>query len=128
MEDMLPAVGGIGIPVLLGLAVFFATVTRAPVWILTAVSAGALEEALSAQPAATAVVFFVALATAVRFFRELPVWMVVAYPAYRVWLGLAADDPEACVHVLLALPVGILSTAAVFAVTSRLWRKAGADE
>jgi hypothetical protein len=127
LEDMLPAVGGIGFPVLLGLAVFCAATADAPAWILAAVAAGAFEDALAAQPAGASIVFFAAVATAVRFFREPLVWTLVAYPAYRVWLGLVSDGAGAFGHVFLSVPVGAFTLAAVFALLSFVWGKVGAD-
>ena len=126
LEDMLPAFGSVGTPVLLGAALFFA-LTRTPVWMIAAVAAGALEEAVASLPPATAIVFFAAVAAAVRFFREPLVWIVAAYPAYQAWLGLVADGSGAISRVLLAFPVGVVSLAAVTALLSLAWRKAGAD-
>ena len=127
LEDMLPSVFGLGMPVLLGAAVFFAVETRAPVWLVAAVAAGALEESVAVLPPATAIVFFVALATAVRFFRVPLAWILAAYPAYQVWIGLVADGSGAVSRIVLSLPVGALALAAVVAVLSVSWRKAGAD-
>ena len=127
LEDMLPTFGGLGLPVLLCLAVFFALETRAPVWILAAVAAGGLEEAVASLPPGSAIVFFAAVAVAVRFVREPLVWAVVAYPAYQVWLALVSDGAGAFGRLLLSVPVGAVSLAAGFAVLSFLWRKAGAD-
>ena len=127
LEDMLPAFGSVGTPVLLGAALFFALKTRTPVWMIAAVAAGALEEAVASLPPATAIVFFAAVAAAVRFFREPLVWIVAAYPAYQVWLGLVAEGSGAISRVLLAFPVGVVSLAAVTALLSLAWRKAGAD-
>ncbi len=127
LEDMLPHFGGVGVPVLLGAAVFFAVTVGAPAWVLAALAAGALEEALSAQPAATAIVFFAALALAARFLREPLVWALVAYPAYQVWLALVSDASGAFGRFLLSIPVGAFAVSLTFVVLSGLWRKAGAD-
>jgi hypothetical protein len=127
VEDMLPPVFGLGIPVLLGVAVFFAVETRAPVWLFAAVAAGALEESVAVLPPATAIVFFVALATAVRFFREPLAWILASYPAYQVWIGLVADGSGAVSRIVFSLPVGAFALAVVVAALSVSWRKAGAD-
>lgn len=127
LESVLPSVWGLSVPVLLGAAVFFATVTRAPVWIFAAVAAGALEESVASLPPATAIVFFAALAVAVRFLPERIVWIVAAYPAYQIWLGLVAEGSGAIARAMVAVPVGALSLAAVAALMSVAWRKAGAD-
>ena len=127
LEDLLPPVFGLGVPVLLGAAVFFAVETRAPVWLIAAVAAGALEESVAALPPATAIVFFAALATAVRFFRGTLAWTFAAYPAYQIWIGLVAGGSGAVSRIVLSLPVGALALAAVVSVLSVSWRKAGAN-
>ena len=127
LEDMLPTVGSLGAPVLLSLAVFFAAETRAPVWIMAAVAAGAFEEAVCAMPPGSAMVFFAAIAVAVRFFREPALWIAAAYPSFQIWLALVSDGAGALARVLLSVPVGAACMAAAFVVLPRLWRKAGAD-
>lgn len=127
LEDMLPTIGTLGAPVLLSLAVFFASETRTPVWIMAAVAAGAFEEAVCALPPASAIVFFAAIAVAVRFFREPVLWIVAAYPSYQIWLALVSDGAGALGRVLISIPFGAVCMAAALAVLPRLWRKAGAD-
>ena len=127
LEDMLPAIGSLGFPILLSLAVFFAVETRMPIWIMSAVAAGAFEEAICSLPPGSAMVFFAAIAVAIRFFREPVVWIAVAYPSYQVWLALVSDTAGASGRILLSVPVGAVCLAMAFAVLSRLWRKAGAD-
>lgn len=127
LEDMLPAVGPVGFPILLGTSLFFAVTTRPPVWILAALSAGALEEAVASLPAATAIVFFAAAALAVRFLREPVLWAVVLYPAYQVWLGTIIGGSGAFGRVIVSIPVGAVVMVLVYAALSRIWRKAGAD-
>lgn len=127
LEDMLPTVGALGAPVLLSLAVFFAAETRAPVWIMAAVAAGAFEEAVCALPPGSAIVFFAAIAVAVRFVREPVLWIAVSYPSYQIWLALVSDGAGALARVLFSIPVGAACMAAALAVLPRLWRKAGAD-
>ena len=127
LEDMLPSVGSLGLPMLLSLAVFFAFETRTPIWIMTAVAAGAFEEAVCSLPPGSAIVFFAAIAVAIRFFREPIVWISVAYPSYQVWLALVADGAGALGRILLSVPVGAIFLSLAFVVLPRLWRKAGAD-
>jgi len=127
LEDMLPSVGSLGLPILLSLAVFFAVETRTPIWIMSAVAAGAFEEAVCSLPPGSAMVFFAAIAVAIRFFREPFVWIVVAYPSYQIWLALVADNAGAPGRILLSVPVGALFLSIAFVVLPRLWRKAGAD-
>ena len=123
----MPPIGSLGVPMLLSLAVFFAVETRTPVWIMAAVAAGAFEEAVCALPPGSAMVFFAAIAVAIRFFREPVVWIAVAYPSYQIWLALVADGMGAPWRILLSVPVGTVFLAVALAVLPWLWRKAGAD-
>lgn len=127
LEDMLPTVGSLCAPVLLFLAVFFAVETRTPVWIVAAVAAGALEEALHVLPPGSAIVFFAAIAVAVHVFCEPVVWIAAAYPSYQIWLALVSDGAGALGRLLLSIPVGAAFFVIAFCVMSRLWRKAGVD-
>ena len=127
LEDMLPSIGSLGLPILLSLAVFFAVETKMPIWIMAAVAAGAFEEAIYSLPPGSAMVFFAAIAVAIRFFREPVVWIAAAYPAYQVWLALVADGAGASGRILLSVPVGAVFLSLAFVVLPRLWRKAGAD-
>jgi len=127
LEDMLPSIGSLGLPILLSLAVFFAVETRTPIWIMAAVAAGAFEEAICSLPPGSAIVFFAAIAVAIRFFREPVVWIAVAYPSYQIWLALVAGGAGASGRILLSVPVGAAFLAVALAVLPWLWRKAGAD-
>jgi hypothetical protein len=98
-----------------------------PIWIMAAVAAGAFEEAVCSLPPGSAIVFFAAIAVAMRFFREPIVWIAVAYPSYQVWLALVADGAGAPGRILLSVPVGAIFLSLAFVVLPRLWRKAGAD-
>ena len=127
LEDMLPPIGLLRLPMLLSLAVFFAVETRTPIWIMAAVAAGAFEEAICSLPPGSAIVFFAAIAVAIRFFREPIVWIAVAYPSYQIWLALVAGGMGAPGRILLSVPVGAAFLAVALAVLPWLWRKAGAD-
>jgi len=127
LEDMLPSIGSLGVPMLLALAVFFAVETRTPIWIMAAVAAGAFEEAICSLPPGSAIVFFAAIAVAIRFFREPVVWIAIAYPSYQVWLALVADGMGAPGRILLSVPVGAAFLAVALVVLPWLWRKAGVD-
>lgn len=127
LEDMLPAIGPVGVPMLLSLTLFLATVTRSPEWILSAIAAGALEESIASLPAATAIVFFAAAALAVRFFREPVLWSVILYPAYQIWLGIIIGGSGAFGRVIVSIPVGAVVMLLLYAALVRIWRKAGAN-
>ena len=59
-EELLPKVAGIGFPVLLAAALFFAVRRGTAEAVVFALAAGALEDALSALPPGTSPVFFLA--------------------------------------------------------------------
>jgi len=95
MEEMLPKMLGVGVPVLLGWTLFAAAHRSAPTVAVLAIAAGAFEDALSALPLLTSVSFFVVSALAVnrvcggQGLAALPA-LLVAYPLYRAWLCLVA--------------------------------------
>lgn len=127
LEDMLSLFAVVGLPILLGVSLFAAFAADAPMWILVALGAGAMEEAVASLPPATAIVFFVAVSLMARFFREPLVWAAVTYPAYQVWLGLIIGGPDVFGRFLASIPVGMVALALSFAALLRIWRKAGAD-
>lgn len=127
LEDMLPPVGPVALPFLLGAVLFFSCRMDSPAWVFAALSAGAFEESVASLPPATAIVFFAGLATTARFLREPLVLALVAYPAYQVWLGLVADGSAALGRILFAVPVGAMFLVLAFGALSWAWGKAGAD-
>ena len=129
-EVVLPKVLGVGFPVLMT-AVQFSAVRRPTVFVaMFAIAAGALEDALSVLPPVTSISYFLGLAAFVRWSGMPRVAMVFAYPAYQAWLfvwtsGLGGG---VFVRVLLALPVGLVTTIAVGAILVWAERKAAMDE
>lgn len=95
LEEFLPKVLGVGVPVLLGWTLFAAVHRPVPTVVVLAMAAGAFEDALSALPFLTSVSFFVVAALVAnrvcggRGLAALPALMV-AYPLYQAWLWLVA--------------------------------------
>ena len=130
LEEMLPRVFGVGVPVLLS-SVLFLSVRQAGSSALTfAVVAGAVEDALSALPPMTSVSYFLAAALLLRRFGSAWFAPAAAYAGYQVWLSVwvAHIGGDVFKRVLLACPVALLAALAVNAALSWLSRKAAADE
>ena len=130
LEELLPRVYGVGVPVLL-MSVAFLSVRRAgPSALAFAVVAGAVEDALSALPPMTGVSYF--LAVALLLSRLGSAWFVpaVAYAGYQVWLSVwvVRIGGDVFKRVLLACPVALATAFAVGVALSWLYRKAAADE
>ena len=129
-ETLLPKFLGVGFPVLMAAVQFFSARRPAVSVVLFALAAGAMEDALSSLPAATSASYFLALAVFVRWSGMPRAAALFAYPLYRVWLFIWKGSPGGGVfgHVLLALPVGIVTALAVEMLLCWAERKAAVDE
>ena len=130
LEEVLPRVFGVGVPVLL-MSVAFLSVRRAgPSALAFAVVAGAVEDTLSSLPPMTGVSYFLAVALLLR--RLGSAWFVpaIVYAGYQIWLSVWVIHIGGDVfrRVLLACPVGLVTAFAVEVALAFLWRKAAADE
>ena len=130
LEEMIPRIFGVGVPVLLMSALFFSVRRTWPSALAFAVVAGAVEDALSVLPPMTSVSYFLAAALLLRRFGSA--WFVPAavYAGYQVWLSVWVTSIGGDVfrRVLLACPVGLVTAFAVEVALSWLCRKAAADE
>ena len=130
LEEMLPRVFGVGVPVLLSAVLFLSVRRPGPSAPAFAVVAGAVEDALSALPPLTSVSYFLAAALLLR--RLGSAWFVpaAAYAAYQVWLSVwvVSIGGDVFKRVLLACPVGLATAFAVEVTLAWLCRKAAADE
>lgn len=130
LEEVLPRVFGVGVPVLLMSVTFLSVCRTGPSALAFAVVAGAVEDALSSLPPMTSVSYFLAVALLLR--RLGSAWFVpaVAYAGYQIWLSVwvVSIGGDVFKRVLLAYPVGLLTAFAVEAVLSWLCRKAAVDE
>ena len=129
-ETLLPKFLGVGFPVLLTTVQFMAARRTAVAAVVFALAAGAMEDALSALPAATSASFFLLLASLVRWSGMPRAATLLTYPAYQVWIYVWTDRAGGGVfsRVLLALPVGLATALAVGAVLVWAERKAAVDE
>ena len=129
-ETLLPKFLGVGFPVLLTMVQFMAARRTAVVAVIFALAAGAVEDALSALPAATSASFFLLLASLVRWSGMPRAATLLTYPAYQMWIYVWTDRAGGGVfsRVLLALPVGLATALAVGAVMVWAEREAAVDE
>ena len=130
LEEILPRVFGVGVPVLLMSVAFLSVRWAGPSALAFAVVAGAVEDVLSALPPMTSVSYFLAVALLLR--RLGSAWFVpaVAYAGYQVWLSVwvVSIGGDVFKRVLLACPVGLVTAFAVEVALAWLCRKAAADE
>ena len=87
-EVMLPDIGGVGFPLLLTVALLAAEVWSSRFWVLTALAAGALEDALCSLPFAASISFFLTAAFAARLSSAPGAVTVLAYPLFQLWAGI----------------------------------------
>ena len=129
-ETLLPKFLGVGFPVLMASVQFAAARRPAATVVLFALAAGAMEDSLSSLPAATSASYFLALAAFVRWSGMQRAPALLAYPLYRIWLFIWTGRLGGGVfgQVLLALPVGVVTTLAVELVLGWAERRAAVDE
>ena len=130
LEELLPRVFGVGVPVLLMSVLVLAARQAGSSALAFAVVAGAVEDALSSLPPMTSASYFLALALLVRRFGSA--WFVpaLAYAGYQVWLSVwvISIGGDVFKRVLLACPVGLVTAFVVEMALAFLCRKAAADE
>ena len=130
LEEVLPRVFGVGVPVLLMSVAFLSVRRTGPSALAFAVVAGAVEDVLSALPPMTSVSYFLAVALLLR--RLGSAWFVpaIVYAGYQIWLSVWVIHIGGDVfrRVLLACPVGLVTAFAVEVVLTFLCRKVAADE
>lgn len=131
VEELAPKFGGVGIPLLLSAAAYCA-VSRPPLTgMLFAVAAGAAEDALCGLPYALSVSFFVAMAGLLRGFK-LPLFCAApAFGLYQIWLWIWFGNSlngSVFLRFCTAIPVGVLTLAAVCAILLWLDGKAAVHE
>ena len=129
-ETLLPKVLGVGFPVLLASVQFVAMRRPAATAVLFALAAGAMEDSLSSLPALTSASYFLALAVLVRWSKMPYAAALFAYPVYQMWLFVWTGRSGGGVfgHILLALPLGVVTTLAAEMVLGWAERRAAVDE
>ena len=130
LEELLPEVLGVGVPVLMAAAVFMALHRSEVQGLSFAVLAGAVEDTPSALPPMTSVSYFLAAALQARFLGRTGILMALAYPLYQIWLAvwLPGIGGGVFARVLLSCPVGFATAWAVDLALTWFSRKAAADE
>ena len=98
--------------------------------VLFALAAGAMEDSLSSLPALTSASYFLALAVLVRWSKMPYAAALFAYPVYQMWLFVWTGRSGGGVfgHILLALPLGIVTTLAAELVLGWAERRGAVDE
>lgn len=129
-EEMLPKVACVGFPVLLSAVHVIASRQSAVLSVLFAISAGALEDSLSSLPLMTSVSFFLMAAVFVRRVGIPYASALLVYPAYQIWLAAWTGGLGASVflRVLLAVPIGAVTVAAVWRAVCMAERRAAIGE
>ncbi len=129
-EELLPKVAGVGFPVLMSATVFFAMRRSSLPMVLFAIAAGGMEDALCSLPLMTSVSFFLALAALARWSSFPHGALVMAYPLYQLWLWIWTGGANGGLYgrALVALPFGLATALATWAVLSWAERRAAVDE
>lgn len=129
-EELLPKYLGVGFPVLLTAAQMFAVSRPAAVMVFFAISAGALEDAISSLPMMTSVSYFLSVAILIRWTDIPRSATVLTYPLYHLWLWVWVAELEGSLfsRMLLALPIGVVTAVAVSALLIWIERKVAIDE
>ena len=112
------------------LAVMVATRWTALETVLFAVTAGALEDALSGLAPMTSVSYFLAVASFARWSGLPRLAVAFTYPGYQIWLAVWTVGMGGNVYArtLMAFPIGLVTAFAVGAALTLLFRKAAIDE
>lgn len=129
-EDLLPQLGGVGAPVLLVAALFMAQRGTLVEWLVFAVAAGAMEDALCDLPTAASVSYFLASAAVVRFVGLPRLVAALAYPGYLIWLWIWTGSIDGAIftRLLLSVPVGFATALAVGVLCAAAERRAAINE
>lgn len=109
LEELLPKWLGAGFPVLLAFTVCAALRAPLAAAILYALAASAFEDSLSGFDLLGSASFFLGAAALARWTRLGWLTMLIAYPAYQLWLYLFGPGIEgsAFVRFLMSIPLGV---------------------
>ncbi len=127
LEEMLPKWFGVGFPVLLALAILNGIRGTLPVAVIYAVAAAGFEDSLASLPYLTSVLYFLGAAALARWTRLGGLTMLVAYPAYQLWLAVWIPSLASGAlfgRLLLSIPVGMATSFIVGSVFLWLERRA----
>lgn len=129
-EELLPSFCGVGFPLLLALAMVMAMRTKVLPGVMTAIAAGAFEDALSSLPPMTSVCFFVIAALLARKEYFPRPFLPLLFPLFELWAGLCILGPkdDVFVRMLVSFPLGLAATGGQFLALTWGARRAGVDE
>ena len=131
IEESLPRLMGLGFPVLLA-AVQAMSCGRATVatTVVFSIAAGAVEDALCALPPMTSASYFLAVAMTLKWSGLFWGALAFAYPCYQLWLEIWTGGlgGEVFNRLIVSVPVGFITSVAVFASVTCLGRKAPREE
>ena len=130
LEELLPKFFGVGFPVLLCAAMYFACRRSASRMVLFAIAAGAVEDAISSLPAMTSVSYFLIAASLARWSGFPRSMAAFAFFGYQAWLWAWVGSLQGGIfgRMLLSLPVGAFTAVATGLVLAWARRKAAIDE
>ena len=130
LEELLPSCCGAGLPLTLAVVMSVAPRLNVLPGVMSAIGAGAFEDALSALPPLTSVSFFMiaALLSRKEYFPRTS--LVVLFPAYALWTGMCAAGPfgDVFLRVAVSLPLGALAFLLVNPMLNFIGGKAGLDD
>lgn len=124
-EEVLPKFSGVGFPVLLAsvqaLARGFGSM---PLVVAFTVLSGAFEDSLSSLSPMTSVCYFLVSALLARRLGFPRLLILLTYPCYQLWLSVWTSGLGGTlfVRLLLAVPLGAVTVAAVDAALAAAWR------
>lgn len=129
-EDMLPVFVGTGFPLLLSLVMVTAPRVKVLPGVMTAIGAGAFEDALSSLPPMTSICFFMVVSLVSRKEYFPRPFLAAFFPAYALWAGMCMTGPmgDVFARTLVSLPLGLVSYSVTYMVLAWSGRKAGLDE
>lgn len=129
-EELLPSFFGIGFPVLLSVVMLIASRVNVLPGVMSAVAAGAFEDALSSLPPMSSICFFTIAALVSRKAYFPRPFLLAVFPAYAVWTSMCKAGPigDALVSLMLSLPLGAVAFVIVLLVLTWAGGKAGFDE
>lgn len=129
-EELLPKVLGVGFPILLAVVQLEAARKTVVEFMLFAVAAGAVEDALSSLPFLTSVSFFLLVATVIHWTSLPRAAILLTYPVYQLWLMIWVPSMQGGIYgrLLVSLPFGAVAALGIAGIVFYCERKAALDE
>lgn len=131
LEEYLPKPAGVALPFLMMSALELSASRPLVVAVLLALGAGAVEDAILSLPMMSGASFFLIVVLAMRRIELRSVVVsALACPLYQMWLALWSIGAGGGVfwRILLSVPIGLVTAAAVRMVVGWLQGKAAVNE